>query len=137
MTPDQLLERLATTLRREIGPAIEAEYPRTQAFMASVVLQKLGRQIATAEAHRAADAADMDRLIADLDAALVAQAAPSRIASAVAQLARGRDSAALCGLISALYEGREALGPARFDALLGRVRKTLRASVDRRMEFSA
>ncbi len=137
MTPDQLLARLATTLRREIGPAVEAEYPRTQAFMAAVVLEKLGRQLATAEAHRAADAADMDRLIADLDTALTAQAVPPAITSAVAQLARGRDNAALCDLISALYESRETLGAARFDSLLGRVRKTLRASVDRRMEFAA
>ncbi len=137
MNPDQLLERLATTLRREIGPAVQAEYPRTQAFMAAVVLEKLGRQLATAGAHRAADTADMDRLIADLDAALTAQSVPPKAVSAVAELARGRDSAALCGLISALYEGREALGAARFDALLGRVRKTLRASIDRRMEFSA
>lgn len=137
MTPDQLLERVATTLRREIGPAIEADYPRTQAFMAAVVLQKLGRQLASAEAHRAADAADMDRLIADLDAALTADAVPPQIASAVAQLAHARDNAALCGLIAALYGNREALGAARFDALLGRVRTMLRASIDRRMEFAA
>jgi tetratricopeptide (TPR) repeat protein len=38
-----LLRRIAQTLRESIGPAVEAEYPRTQAFMAAVVLQKLGR----------------------------------------------------------------------------------------------
>jgi hypothetical protein len=39
MEPEQLLERLATTLRRQIGPAVAEPYPRTQAFMASVVLE--------------------------------------------------------------------------------------------------
>lgn len=137
MTSDQLLERVAAMLRQEIGPAIEADYQRTQAFMAAVVLQKLGRQLASAEVHRAAAAADMDALIADLDAALTSQAVPPQIASAVAQLARGRDDAALCALIHALYERREPLGAAQFDALLGRVRVTLRAGIDRRMEFAA
>jgi len=66
MSPGKLLERIAATLRRDIGPAVGAAYPRTQAFMAAVVLQKLGRQLALAEAHGAADAAEMKALIADL-----------------------------------------------------------------------
>ena len=45
MTPSELLERLAVTFRSEVGPAIEAEYPRTQAFISAVVLQKLARQL--------------------------------------------------------------------------------------------
>ena len=137
MTPDQLLERVATVLRKEIGPAVGAEYPRTQAFMASVVLQKLARQLASAETHRAAGVADMDALVADLDVALAAEAPPAGIVAAVSELGRARDDATLCGLIEALYRDRAGLGAARFDALLGRVRRTLRASVDRRMEYAA
>jgi hypothetical protein len=137
LTPDQLLERMAALLRRDIGPAIDAEYPRTQAFMAAVVLEKLGRQLASAEAHRIAEAADIDALIADLDAALAAQTVPPAVAAAIAALRRARDNAALSALIDALYEGRAMLGAARFEALLGRVRRTLRASIDRRMEFAA
>ena len=136
MTPDQLLERIAATLRRDIGPAVGAEYPRTQAFMAAVVLQKLGRQLARAEAHRAANAADMDSLVADLGAARSSQTLPAGVASAIATLEHGRDNGALCALIAALYENRMAIGPSRFDALLGRVRQTLRAGIDRRMEFA-
>ncbi len=137
MTPDQLLERIAAVLRKEIGPAVAAEYPRTQAFMASVVLQKLARQLASAEAHRAAGAADMDALVADLDATLASAATPPGIVAAVAALARGRDDAALCALIEALYRDRAALGAPRFDALLGRVRRTMRAGIDRRLEYAA
>ena len=136
MSPDQLLERIAGLLRREIGPAVEQDYPRTQAFMAAVVLQKLGRQLALAEAHRAADSADMAALIADLDAALAVAAVPPEVAAAVAALARDRTTTALCALIEALYAHRTALGAARFEALLGRVRRTLRADIDRRLEFA-
>ena len=137
MTPDQLLERIAALLRRDIGPAVGDEYPRTQAFMAGVVLQKLSRQVALAEAHRAAEAADMDALIGDLDAALASEGAPPTVVAAIAALRRERDNRALCALIGALYDDRATLGVARFDTLLGRVRRTLRASIDRRMEFAA
>lgn len=137
MNADRLLERIAATLKRDIGPAVEAEYPRTQAFMAAVVLQKLGRQIGLAEAHRAADAAEMLALIDDLRAQAAAVPLPPAVQSAIANLAAGRSDAALCALIDTLYATRGGLGPACFDALLGRVRRTLRASVDRRMEFAA
>ena len=56
---------------------------------------------------------------------------------AVQTLTRTRDAAALCTLIETLYASRAELGAARFDALLGRVRETLRASIDRRMEYAA
>jgi hypothetical protein len=44
MSHGELLQRIARTLKQDVGPAIEAEYPKTQAFMAAVVLEKLGRQ---------------------------------------------------------------------------------------------
>jgi thioredoxin-like negative regulator of GroEL len=137
MNADLLLERIAATLKRDIGPAIEAEYPKTQAFMAGVVLQKLGRQLGLAEAHRAADAADRRALIGELRAQATAAPVPPAVQSAIDSLAADPGDAALCTLIGALYQARGALGAARFDALLVRVRKTLRANIDRRMEFAA
>lgn len=137
MTEGELLERIATTLRQDIGPAVAAEYPKTQAFMAAVVLQKLGRQRDLATAHREAEVADMAALQSDLAAMLAAEAVPEVVARAVDALGRERDNAALCALISTLYEQRAALTPARADAVLARVRKTLRADIDRRMEYAA
>lgn len=134
MSPGRLLERIAAVLRRDIAPAVGAEYPRTQAFMAAVVLQKLARQLALSEVHTAADAADMEALIADLGQSPGALPAP--VVAAIAALRGQRDDTRLCALIEALYAHRTALGNARFDALLGRVRRTLRASIDRRMEFA-
>ena len=137
MNADQLLERIATTLKRDIGPAVEGEYPRTQAFMAAVVLQKLGRQLGLEAMHRAADEADLMALLDDLRAEAERAALPPGVAAALARLAGEHGDDALCALIAALYEHRAALGDARFEALLGRVRKNLRASIDRRMVYAA
>ena len=137
MNHGELLQRIASTLKRDVGPAIEAEYPKTQAFMAAVVLQKLGRQLDLEGAHRSADAADLSALLDDLRGALGGGEMPASVTGAVQTLTRTRDAAALCGLIETLYASRAELGVARFDALLGRVRETLRASIDRRMEYAA
>jgi hypothetical protein len=133
VTEGELLLRIGELLRRDVGPAIDAEYPRTQAFMAAVVLQKVGKQLALAATHAAAEAADLDAFLTDLRALLAQGAAPVAVRTAVAGLAETRDSRALCRLIEALYAERAELGEARFAALLGRIRATLRRSIDRRM----
>ncbi len=66
VTAGALLERIAQTLKQQIGPAIDAEYPRTQAFMAAVVLEKLGRHLGLVNEHAAAETGDLDVLLADL-----------------------------------------------------------------------
>ena len=137
MNADQLLERIATTLRRDIGPAVAGEFPKTQAFMAAVVLQKLGRQIGLQAVHGAADEDDKQALLDDLRSDFEQAPVPAAVAAALATFAGQRDASALCGLITALYEGRSALGETRFDLLIGRVRKNLRASIDRRMVYAA
>ena len=42
---DELLQRLSGTLRSDVAPAVEGEFNRTQTFMASVILEKLARQV--------------------------------------------------------------------------------------------
>ena len=133
MTEGDLLQRIAQILRQDIGPAVDAEYPRTQAFMAAVVLQKLSRQLALAGEHAAAETADLTVLLSDLRGLLADGNAPATVRAAVDSLAQTRENAALCRLIEALYAARAALGEARFAALLGRIRQTLRQSIDRRM----
>jgi hypothetical protein len=137
MTAGELLQRIALTLKQDIGPAIEAEYPRTQAFMAAVVLQKLGRQLGFANEHAAAEKAELNVLLADLRSLLENANAPATVSAAVETLAQTRDDVALCSLIEALYVNRAVLGEAYFAALLGRIRQTLRRSIDRRMEVAA
>ena len=133
MIESDLLQRIAQILKQEIGPAVDAEYPRTQAFMAAVVLEKLGRQLALTEEHRRAASADLTALLADLRGLLADGGAPTTVRDAVETLAEARDDAALCRLIDTVYVHRTALGEARFATLLGRIRQALRRSIDRRM----
>lgn len=133
MTEADLLQRIAQILRQGIGPAVDAEYPRTQAFMAAVVLQKLSRHLALAGEHAASETADLTVLLADLRGLLADGDAPATVRAALDRLEQTRENAALCRLIEALYAARPALGDARFAALLGRIRQTLRRSIDRRM----
>src|SRR5262249_23156942 len=137
MTAGELLQRIAQTLKQDIGPAIEAEYPRTQAFMAAVVLQKLSRQLGLANEHAAAETAELNVVLTDLRSLLENANVPATVSAAVETLAQTRDDVALCRLIEALYVNRALLGEARFTALLGRIRQTLRRSIDRRMEVAA
>lgn len=134
MNDGDLLLRIAETLKQEIAPAVAAEYPKTQAFMAGVVLQKLGRQVALGPAHARAGLSDLDALIGDLTASV--PTGPSELRRAVEHLAHARDPAALCRLIETLYASRGALGNGRFEDLLARVRQTLRADIERRMEYA-
>jgi hypothetical protein len=135
MTEGELLLRIASTLKEDIAPAIEAEYPKTQAFMAAVVLQKLGRQLALAPAHAEANDADFDALIADL-AAATAMSTPDAVRQAIEALAQAPDAATLSQLVRSLYANRAELGERRFDELLARVRATLRAGIERRLEYA-
>ena len=137
MAPDELLSRLSGTLRSEIGPAVEALVPRTQAFMAAVVLEKLARQQQLAQEHAAADRADLDRLFADLGAHLEGGDVPPSVAGALAAARADDGYAGLCPLIEALYASRADLGDARFDDTLGRVRLALRGRLDRQLVYSS
>ena len=146
MNRSDLLARMARLLKREIGPAVEADYPKTQAFLGAVVLEKMSAELRLADAHTQAGAADRVALVADLDGDLDADLdpdladAPDSVREAFAALAEnganGGD-AALCAFIEALYGDRDALGRERFDRLLGRVRQDLRRGIDRRMEIAA
>ena len=137
MNADDLLRRMAHTLKREIGPAIADEYPKTQAFMAGVVLEKLARQLELAPLHAAAESADIAALLSALGALLAPVVVPAALSVALVAVARTRDQTALGGLVGALYETRTALGTELFDRTLGRVRETLRAGIDRQLAYAA
>jgi len=132
---DELLSRMAQILRNDIGPAVTEPFPKTQAFMAAVILDKVSAQLHHAAGHAAADAADRAGLADDL-ASLVTSADPAPLRDAVAGLAAGGDEA-LGRVVTALYEARDDLGAERFEALLGRVRRTLRARLDRQLEVAS
>ncbi|MEQ8233519.1 MAG: hypothetical protein RLW61_23050 [Gammaproteobacteria bacterium] len=132
-----LLERIATTLREVVGPAVGDDYAKTQAYMAAVILGKLAGEVRAQRSDAAADAADLDALLADLRAAAAQAPLPRALNAALEALARERSEAHLARLVEELHAAHEALGAARSGALLGRVRETLRARLDRALAWSA
>jgi hypothetical protein len=135
MNSSDLLERMAAMFKSDVGPAVDGEYPRTQAYLSAVVLQKLSSQLRSAPTHAAHEAADREALYADITVLLADAPAGPALAEASAALADA-DDAAVCSFIEALYAARPLLGEARFAALLGRVRTSMRRSLDRRMEYA-
>jgi len=138
IAPDALLERIAAALKTEIAPAVGEAYPKTQAFMASVVLEKLAREIRFAEEHAVRNRADTQALARELLASIAGGAStPPSVQNAVEALHRDLDAPALTRVVEALYTSRGELGAERFNTLLDRVRGVLRARVDRALEYSA
>lgn len=136
LAPDELLERIARTLKTDIGPAVEAAYPKTQAFMAAVVLQKLAGQLRLAGEHAAANRRNVQELATEL-AGELDTATPPALRAAVQTMRNALDTASVSGLIETLYATRSELGEAGFARLIGRVRARLRARLDREMSYAA
>jgi hypothetical protein len=136
LSPEEHLKRMSGILRRQIGPAVADPFPRTQAFMAAVVLEKLARQLAARSVHAEADTREVLELRTSLRAELGPED-PGPVVRAVEALDPQAVGPSLSGLVAALYSARSELGPDRFEHLLGRVRPTLRARLDRQLEYSA
>lgn len=132
----ELLARLSVTMKSVIAPSTTGT-AKPQAYMAAVVLEKVARQMELAPAHAAQQAADAVALVRDLRAVTAGSALPEATTASLAALENGCNEVTLCSLVRALYADRPLLGDDLFAALLGRVRVTLRADIDRRMEFSA
>jgi len=132
----ELLVRLSVTMKSVIAPSTTGT-AKPQAYMAAVVLEKVAKQMELAPAHAARQAEDAAALVRDLRAATAASALPDATRASLAALESGCNEMTLCLLVRALYSDRPLLGDDLFAALLGRVRVTLRADIDRRMEFSA
>ncbi len=138
LSTGELLARLAETLRTDIGPAIDDEYTRTQAFMAAVILQRIGRQVDLSPAHAAAEADDLARLGVDLrdllESAPDGVSVPDEVVAAVATAESAGRLDALTGVIEAIYRwGPDQPAAA---AMLDRIRTVLRRDIDRRMEIA-
>jgi len=137
MNPDELLNRISKSLKQDIGPAVGNDYAKTQAFMASAVLDKLSRQLALAPRHAASDRVDLAALAATLTALCDEMSAPPALRSAVQNLTDRTDNRVLNALIRILYENASVLGEEAFRLYISPVRKALRARIDRQIEFAA
>jgi hypothetical protein len=130
MTPPDLLQRMALTLRQRIGPAIDEPYARTQAFMAAVVLEKLSGQLAASAADAAVADAERLALVESLDGRCDA------LDAALDVLRTDGSDQAWSRLVTAVYGARDELG-ADYDPVLGEVRQALRGRLDRALVYSS
>ncbi len=135
MKTDDLLARVAATLRGEIGPAVVDPFAKTQAFMAAVILEKLGRQLGLADGQANEESLDLAVLADDLGRSLGAFP-PPRVSEALRAVASG-NGRALGPLIEALYAERTEVGQEGFEASLGRVRVALRSRLDRQLDYAS
>jgi len=102
--------------------------------MASVVLEKVAGQLRCAADHRQADEVDRLALASDVEAAAGSNVS-AVVSDAISALRLGEEG--LSSLVETLYAKRDELGSDLFEQLLGRVRETLRARLDRQLEYSA
>ena len=140
----EILSRISRTLKKDIGPAVEGDYPKTQAFMASVVLEKLAGQLGSAAAHAASNqqgAKELAKVLTQMSLTLSAHNDSdgdprNNLGSAIKSFESQHNEQALCVLIEKLYQAKEDLGEDVFLEFLTPVRQYMRAVIDRRMEYS-
>jgi hypothetical protein len=124
----RMLEEVIASLRGVIAPAISAPYPKTQAYMAAVILETLSLAIEERSDLAEARKRSIVQLFADLGelGAGVSEALPD-----------GEDEARLARLVEVLYADRERLGEERFAAANRRVRQTLRDLLDADLKIAS
>ena len=132
--PALLLERMAGTLRAEVGPAVGDEFARTQVFMGAVVLAKLAGQLRAAPADAAAAAAEHGRVAVAVRA--VVPDPPPSLAMALDALASDGATSRWNDVVAGLYAARDAIGDAVFADALGVVRDALRVRLDRELRYA-
>jgi hypothetical protein len=125
----RMLEEVIASLRGVIAPAISAPYPKTQAYMAAVILETLARAIEERSDVAEAKRRSIERLFAELGALGVGAMTEARGSVA--------DDERLAKLVESLYADRERLGEARFAAANRRVRQTLRDLLDADLKIAA
>ncbi len=125
----RMLEEVIASLRGVIAPAISAPYPRTQAYMAAVILEFLSRAIEERSDVAEAKEGSIERLFAGLGELGIVAPEEAR--------GSGDGEARLARLVESLYGDRERLGEARFGAANRRVRQTLRELLDEDLKIAS
>ena len=136
MRADELLTRIATTLRNDVAPAVGNDYSKTQTYMATVILNKLAAELRAEQTMRAEREADEQAMYEALVTATGGATLPAALETALNEARQARDDTSQSRLVEQLYAHREALGEARFNELLGVIRAQLKARLERELEVA-
>ncbi len=123
----QLLQEVIASIRNVIAPAIADPYPKSQAYMAAVILEFIARQVEERSDIAAAKSRIYARLFEDL------AAMPE-----LGEIARGGGDPdqRLCEIIDQLYAERKRMGEAAFAAIDDRIRRALRSLLDEELKVA-
>ncbi|MSQ47976.1 MAG: hypothetical protein EXR78_06245 [Deltaproteobacteria bacterium] len=124
----RLLEEVIASLRNVIAPAIADPYPKSQAYMAAVILEFVARQVEERHDIDEEKTHALTDLFHDVNS-LLSGKAPA-VANTSDQEAR------LSRLIEWLYAEKERLGPETFTAANQRVRAALRQLLDQELKIA-
>jgi hypothetical protein len=123
----RFLDEVIATLRNVIAPAIAEPYPKTQAYMAALILEFVARQVEERTDIAGGKAEALASLFADV----------SRIEGGAALDSGDSDpQARLCGIIERLYNERDRIGDTEFRALNDRIRRCLRELLDQDLKVA-
>jgi hypothetical protein len=124
----RLLEEVVTSLRNVIAPAIVEPYPKSQAYMAAVILEFVSRQVEERHDIDEEKTHTLNELFQNLSSLLAGK--ESAVSSIPDQEAH------LCRLIEWLYAEKDRLGPETFTAANQRVRAALRQLLDQELKVA-
>jgi len=122
----KLLEEVITSLRNVIAPAIADPYPKSQAYMAAVILEFISRQVEERRDLPHERTQTLSSVFADLGLLLAGKELP---ANDLDQEAR------LCRLIEWSYAEKDRLGPEAFASVNQRIRAALRQLLDQELKI--
>lgn len=119
--PHRLLGEVIATIKNVIAPAIPDPYPKTQAYMAAVILEMVARSLEERRDLGDAKTDAVERLVAELRGLGVAPP----------PFAEGDDAEHRVGRISvALDADRASLGEETYRAAKGHLRRAMRVLLD-------
>ena len=121
-----LLKEVIASLRTVIAPAVADPYPKSQAYMAAVILEFIARQVE----ERSDSSKEKEHVLDDLFSDL-----RSLITDKVPSSKDPDQEARLCRLIEWLYTEKDRLGPEAFTAANQKVRTALRQLLDQELKI--
>lgn len=132
--PSEILRRVARSLREEVGPKVEADYSRTQAFMAAVILEQLACQVRSVTFE--VGTAESSTLVNKVSRALGPDV-PTKLATALRGLSGAMTRTELSGLVAALHGSEGEIDTERLQRALEHVRATMRRRLDQQLAVLA
>ena len=124
----RLLEEVIASLRNVIAPAIAEPYPKSQAYMAAVILEFVSRQVEERHDIEEEKTLTLNALFHDVTSLLTGKA-PVVVDTLDEETRLGR-------LIEWLYAEKDHLGPETFAAANQRVRAALRQVLDQELKVA-